>query len=181
MKVSCNWLRELVELPPTVAALVDLLTLAGVEVEGVETRGCTIPNVVVAQIRESVQHPNADRLSVCQVDDGTGTARQIVCGAKNYQVGDKVPLALPGAKLGPDFTIKVGKLRGVESPGDDVQREGTRSRRRTRTGCSFSRRMRRLARRSRSFSRRYDARSGDHAESRGPAERRAASRGKSQR
>ena len=125
MKVSLNWLRELVELPPTVPALVDLLTLAGVEVEGVETRGCSIPNVVVAQIKESVAHPNADRLSVCQVDDGTGTARQIVCGAKNYKVGDKVPLALPGAKLGPDpstgsgqaFTIKVGKLRGVESQG----------------------------------------------------------------
>ena len=117
MKVSLNWLRELVELPPTVPALVDLLTLAGVEVEGVETRGCAIPNVVVAQIKESVQHPNADRLSVCKVDDGSGTDRQIVCGAKNYKVGDKVPLALPGAKLGPDFTIKVGKLRGVESQG----------------------------------------------------------------
>ena len=117
MKVSLNWLAELVELPPTVPELVDLLTLAGVEVESVGTRGCTIPNVVVAQINESVQHPNADRLSVCQVDDGTGTARQIVCGAKNYKVGDKVPLALPGAKLGPDFTIKVGKLRGVESQG----------------------------------------------------------------
>jgi phenylalanyl-tRNA synthetase beta chain len=64
-----------------------------------------------------VPHPNADRLSVCQVDDGSGTARQIVCGAKNYKVGDKVPLALPGAVLGPDFTIKVGKLRGVESQG----------------------------------------------------------------
>ncbi len=117
MKVSLNWLRELVELPPTVHALVDLLTLAGVEVEGVETRGCAIPNVIVAQIKESVQHPNADRLSVCKVDDGSGAERQIVCGAKNYKVGDKVPLALPGAKLGPDFTIKVGKLRGVESQG----------------------------------------------------------------
>ncbi|MDR3403383.1 MAG: phenylalanine--tRNA ligase subunit beta [Chthoniobacter sp.] len=117
MKVSLNWLRELVELPPSVPQLVDLLTLAGVEVEGVETHGVNIPNVIVAQIRESVQHPNADRLSVCQVDDGTGTARQIVCGAKNYKVGDKVPLALPGAVLGPDFKIKVGKLRGVESQG----------------------------------------------------------------
>ncbi|MEP6670880.1 MAG: phenylalanine--tRNA ligase subunit beta [Chthoniobacter sp.] len=117
MKVSLNWLRELVELPSTVPQLVDLLTLAGVEVEGVETHGVNIPNVVVAQIRESVPHPNADRLSVCQVDDGTGTARQIVCGAKNYKVGDKVPLALPGAVLGPDFKIKVGKLRGVESQG----------------------------------------------------------------
>ena len=117
MKVSLNWLRELVDLPPSVPALVDLLTLAGVEVEGVETTGVAIANVVVAQIRESVQHPNADRLSVCQVDDGSGAARQIVCGAKNYAVGDKVPLALPGAVLGPDFKIKVGKLRGVESQG----------------------------------------------------------------
>jgi len=117
MKISLNWLRELVELPPTVSELVDLLTLAGVEVEDVITTGCVIPNVVVAQINESVQHPNADRLSVCQVDDGSGTPRQIVCGAKNYKVGDKVPLALPGAKLGPDFTIKVGKLRGMESQG----------------------------------------------------------------
>jgi phenylalanyl-tRNA synthetase beta chain len=117
MKVSLNWLRELVELPPTVPALVDLLTMAGVEVEGIETTGCSIPKVVVAQINESVQHPNADRLSVCTVDDGSGTPRQIVCGAKNYQVGDKVPLALPGAQLAPDFTIKAGKLRGVESNG----------------------------------------------------------------
>ena len=117
MKVSLNWLRELVELPSSVPQLIDLLTLAGMEVEGVETHGVNIPKVIVAQIRESVPHPNADRLSVCQVDDGSGTARQIVCGAKNYKVGDKVPLALPGAVLGPDFTIKVGKLRGVESQG----------------------------------------------------------------
>jgi phenylalanyl-tRNA synthetase beta chain len=117
MKVSLNWLRELVDLPPTVDELVTLLTMAGVEVEGIETTGCAIPSVVVAEVKSSEQHPNADRLSVCQVDDGSGTARQIVCGAKNYRVGDKVPLALPGAKLGPDFTIKVGKLRGVESQG----------------------------------------------------------------
>jgi phenylalanyl-tRNA synthetase beta chain len=117
MKVSLNWLREFVELPATVPALVDLLTLAGVEVEEVITTGVAIPNVVVAQIKESVQHPNADRLSVTKVDDGSGAERQIVCGAKNYKVGDKVPLALPGAVLGPDFKIKVGKLRGVESQG----------------------------------------------------------------
>ena len=84
MKISLNWLRELVELPPTVDELVRLLTMAGVEVEGVETHGVTIEKVVVAQILESVQHPNADRLSVCQVDDGSGHPRQIVCGAKNY-------------------------------------------------------------------------------------------------
>jgi phenylalanyl-tRNA synthetase beta chain len=117
MKVSLNWLQKFVELPASVPALVDLLTLAGVEVEEVIQTGVAIPNVVVVQIQESVQHPNADRLSVCQVDDGSATRRQIVCGAKNYKVGDKVPLALPGAVLGLDFKIKVGKLRGVESQG----------------------------------------------------------------
>jgi phenylalanyl-tRNA synthetase beta chain len=117
MKVSLNWLKEFVELPVVTADLTQLLTLAGVEVEGVETHGVLIDNVVVAQILESAQHPNADRLSVCRVDDGSGEIRQIVCGAKNYAVGDKVPLARPGAVLPDDFKIKVGKLRGVESQG----------------------------------------------------------------
>src|SRR4051812_21507015 len=117
MKLSLNWLREYVDLPATTDALAELLTMSGLEVEAIHTRGAAFPNVVVAQIRESVQHPNADRLSVCQVDDGSGPLRQIVCGAKNYQVGDKVPLALPGAVLPGDFKIKAGKLRGVESNG----------------------------------------------------------------
>ena len=117
MKVSLNWLKELVEIPADVAALSELLTKAGVEVEGIETCGCTIEKVVVAQVLESVQHPNADRLSVCKVADGSPEPRQIVCGAKNYKVGDKVPLALPGAVMPGDFKIKVGKLRGVESLG----------------------------------------------------------------
>lgn len=117
MKVSLNWLRDYVEVPASVPKLADLLTRAGVEVEGVQTLGVAIPKVVVAQILESSQHPNADRLSVCRVDDGSGLPRQIVCGAKNYKVGDKVPLALPGAVLPGDFKIKVGKLRGVESEG----------------------------------------------------------------
>jgi phenylalanyl-tRNA synthetase beta chain len=117
MKVSLNWLKEFVELPATVVELTELLTLAGVEVEGVETHGMTIEKVVVAQVLESVQHPNADRLSVCKVDDGSGAPKQIVCGAKNYKVGDKVPLAQAGAVLPGDFKIKVGKLRGVESQG----------------------------------------------------------------
>lgn len=117
MKVSLQWLRELVDLPRSVEELVELLTIAGIEVEHVEQRGCDLPNVVIAQIRQSVSHPNADRLSVCEVDDGSGNLRQIVCGAKNYKVGDKVPLALPGAVLPGNFAIKVGKLRGVESHG----------------------------------------------------------------
>jgi phenylalanyl-tRNA synthetase beta chain len=117
MKFSLNWLGEFVELPNDVGQLSDLLTLAGVEIEGVENRGANFPNVVVAQITSSAQHPNADRLSVCQVDDGSGQPRQIVCGAKNYKVGDKVPLAQPGAVLPGDFKIKASKLRGVESQG----------------------------------------------------------------
>ena len=117
MKFSLNWLREFVELPNDVAQLSELLTLAGVEIEGIEARGANFAQVVVAQITASAQHPNADRLSVCQVDDGSGQPRQIVCGAKNYKVGDKVPLAQPGAVLSGDLKIKASKLRGVESQG----------------------------------------------------------------
>ena len=117
MKFSANWLGEFVELPAKIEDLAELLTMAGVEIEGIEQRGANFENVVVAQIKASAQHPNADRLSVCQVDDGSGTERQIVCGAKNYKVGDKVPLALPGATLPNGTKIKESKLRGVESQG----------------------------------------------------------------
>ena len=118
MKVSLSWLSTHIDLSTyTTAQLTDLLTFAGVEVEGVDEKGVSSDKVVVAQIREFVQHPNADRLSVCQVDDGTGPLRQIVCGAKNFKAGDKVPLALPGAILPGNFEIKEGKLRGVASNG----------------------------------------------------------------
>ncbi len=117
MKFSINWLREFVELPASVEELSDLLTFAGVEIEGIDQRGLDLDHVVVGQINASAQHPNADRLSVCEVDDGTNPKRQIVCGAKNYKVGDKVPVALPGAALPNGLKIKVSKLRGVESQG----------------------------------------------------------------
>ncbi len=117
MKISLNWLSEFVDLTLDAESLSHLLTMAGVEVEDIHYLGGTFPQVIVAQIISSEPHPNADRLSVCSVDDGSGTPRQIVCGAKNYRVGDKVPLALPGAKLPGDFHIKKGKLRGVESDG----------------------------------------------------------------
>ena len=117
MKISLNWLRDFVNCGLSAADLEALFRRAGLEVAGVQERGADFDNVVVAQILESAQHPNADRLSVCKVDDGSGTPRQIVCGAKNYAVGDKVPLALPGAVLPGDFKIKTGKLRGVESEG----------------------------------------------------------------
>jgi len=117
MKFSVNWLREFVDLPDKIDKLAELLTLAGVEIEAIETRGAKIDKVIVAQIKESSRHPNADRLTVCTVDDGSGQTRQIVCGATNYKVGDKVPLALPGAVLPNGLEIKKSKLRGVESEG----------------------------------------------------------------
>src|SRR6202048_521228 len=117
MKFSVTWLRDFVDLPDKIDKLADLLTLAGVEIEAIEERGAKIDKVIVAQITASSQHPNADRLTVCEVDDGSGTRRQIVCGAKNYKVGDKVPLALPGAKLPNGLEIKKSKLRGVDSEG----------------------------------------------------------------
>jgi phenylalanyl-tRNA synthetase beta chain len=83
VKFSVNWLREFVELPASVEELADLLTFAGMEIEGIEKRGANFDKVVVAEIKASAQHPNADRLSVCQVDDGSGEQRQIVCGAKS--------------------------------------------------------------------------------------------------
>jgi len=117
MKFSVNWLREFVDLPRNAEEIAELLTRAGVETEGIETRGAKIDKVIVSQVNASSRHPNADRLTVCEVDDGSGAKRQIVCGATNYKVGDKVPLALPGAKLPNGTEIRKSKLRGVESEG----------------------------------------------------------------
>src|SRR5256886_4722687 len=117
MKFSVNWLREFVDLPKNPEEIAVLLTRAGVETENIEARGAKIDHVLVSQITASSRHPNADRLTVCEVDDGSGTKRQIVCGATNYKVGDKVPLALPGATLPNGTEIRKSKLRGVESEG----------------------------------------------------------------
>ncbi len=117
MKFSINWLREFVDLPKNPEEIAELLTRAGIETKNIETRGAKIDNVIVSQITAASRHPNADRLTVCAVDDGSGTKRQIVCGATNYKVGDKVPLALPGAKLPNGTEIRKSKLRGVESEG----------------------------------------------------------------
>jgi phenylalanyl-tRNA synthetase beta chain len=117
MKFSVNWLREFVDLPKNPEEIAELLTRAGIETKNIKTRGANIDKVVVSQITASSRHPNADRLTVCEVYDGSGTKRQIVCGATNYKVGDKVPLALPGAKLPNGTEIRKSKLRGVESEG----------------------------------------------------------------
>ncbi|MCE0497347.1 MAG: phenylalanine--tRNA ligase subunit beta [Methylacidiphilales bacterium] len=116
MKFSLSWLSHYVEVTVPVPQLLDQLTLSGTEVEHVAKTGVESPLIVVAQILSSAPHPNADRLSICQVNDGQGV-RQIVCGAKNYKSGDKVPLALPGAKLPGGLVIKESKLRGELSQG----------------------------------------------------------------
>lgn len=118
MNVSLNWLATHVDLKGKSPEELDkLLTFAGVEVEGIEVKGIASDKIVVAQIVEAVQHPDADKLKVTQVDAGEGQLRQIVCGAKNYQIGDKVPCCLPGATLPGGFTIGETKMRGVESKG----------------------------------------------------------------
>ena len=117
MKFSVNWLREFVDLPKNPEEIAELLNRAGIETKNIETRGANIDKVIVSQITASSRHPNADRLTVCEVDDGSGAKRQIVCGATNYKVGDKVPLALPGTKLPNGTEIRKSKLRGVESEG----------------------------------------------------------------
>ncbi|MGJ8696141.1 MAG: phenylalanine--tRNA ligase subunit beta [Verrucomicrobiaceae bacterium] len=117
MNVSLNWLKERLDFGTrTLDEVCDLLTFAGIEIEGLHPVGVQSDKIVVAEIKEAVQHPDADKLKVTQVDAGEGSLRQIVCGAKNYKVGDKVPCCLPGADLG-GFVIGETKMRGVESKG----------------------------------------------------------------
>ena len=117
MKFSESWLRKLVDPKLTSEELSHLLTMAGLEVEALDPVAPAFDSVVVAHVLEVVKHPDADRLNVCQVDNGSGTPTTIVCGAPNVAVGLNVPCALPGAKLPGDFTIKVAKVRGIESSG----------------------------------------------------------------
>lgn len=101
----------------TLQQLSDAFVQLGHEVEGLEAKGFSIANVVVGKVLERIQHPNADKLGVCTVDAGEGQTRQIVCGAPNARAGMTVAVALPGAVLPGDFTIKVSKIRDVESCG----------------------------------------------------------------
>ena len=127
MQFPESWLRAFCNPPRTTAELADLLTMAGLEVEGLAPAAPPFTRVVVGEIVEAEQHPNADRLRVCRVTAGAHSPDgllQIVCGAPNARVGIKVPLALVGAELPPaegvdgaPFTIQLGQLRGVESQG----------------------------------------------------------------
>ena len=122
MQFPESWLREFCNPPLSTRQLADTLTMAGLEVEELKAVAPPFTRVVVGEIKEAVQHPNADRLRVCKVDVGQGALLDIVCGAPNARAGIKVPCALVGAELppGPDgkpLLIKVGLLRGVQSQG----------------------------------------------------------------
>lgn len=119
MKVSFQALSRHLDLAGvTPERVAEALPMLGLEVESVTTFGLApLPLVVVGEIKSFEKHPKADRLSVCQVDAGEGTLRQIVCGAKNFKTGDRVPVALPGTVMPGGFEIKVSKLRDVDSAG----------------------------------------------------------------
>ncbi len=121
MKVSEKWLREWIDTPQSLDAIADKLTMSGCEVEARDPVATAFSSIVVGHVLEREKHPDADKLSVCKVDNGRGETLQIVCGASNVRAGLKVPLALIGAVLplpdGKDLKIKKGKLRGVESFG----------------------------------------------------------------
>src|SRR5690606_25714014 len=98
MKFSESWLRALIDPGLTSEALADLLTMAGLEVEAREPVAPAVSGVVVAEVKSVARHPDAERLSVCQVDTGTETL-QVVCGAPNVRAGMRVPCARVGARL----------------------------------------------------------------------------------
>ena len=119
MKISLTWLKDYVALDASIEEINRAITFLGFEVEGVITTGAPkLEHVVVGEVLTRDKHPNADKLSVCTVDVGTaGGVKTIVCGAQNYKVGDRVPVALVGAVLPGNFTIKQSKIRGHLSDG----------------------------------------------------------------
>ncbi|MBX2993435.1 MAG: phenylalanine--tRNA ligase subunit beta [Bdellovibrionaceae bacterium] len=120
MKISLKWLQDFVDVADYMnkpEALGALLTGAGLEVEEINNKSKDFANVVVGLILTKDKHPNADKLSLCQVTTGEGVVHQIVCGAQNHKANDRVIVALPGAVLPGNFAIKKAVVRGVESGG----------------------------------------------------------------
>ena len=116
MKVSLNWLRDFVEIRIELKELVNLLTMGGLEVESATTTGQGLEKVVVAEIQSVRRHPKADRLSLVEVKTDRERV-SVVCGATNIRAGQRVPLALVGAKLPNGLEIKRSKIRGETSDG----------------------------------------------------------------
>jgi phenylalanyl-tRNA synthetase beta chain len=117
MQFNVEWLKQWVATELDAKALATRLTGSGLEVDDIRPVAGDFSDVVVAEIEDCQPHPNADKLSLCTVNDGGDERLQIVCGAPNARAGIRVPLARVGAQIGPDFKIKRAKLRGVESCG----------------------------------------------------------------
>lgn len=116
MIVTYNWLKEFVDFQYSAQDLCDRLTMIGLEVDALVNIGGDLDSVIVAQLDSVAQHPDADRLTVCQVNTGTEVV-QVVCGATNHKTGDLIALAQPGSVLPGDFKIKKSKIRGQVSQG----------------------------------------------------------------
>src|SRR5499427_1644248 len=116
MKLPMSWLSEWIETEASAEQVAEALTLRGFYVEGIETLGHRYPGVVVSNVLEVTKHPNADRLSLCRVNGGTGEVH-VVCGAPNVHAGMIAALATVGAKLPDGTVIKKSKIRGEESQG----------------------------------------------------------------
>ncbi|RPI79843.1 MAG: phenylalanine--tRNA ligase subunit beta [Desulfobacteraceae bacterium] len=116
MRVSLNWLKEYVDIRLTPAELGERLTMAGLEVEAIEPIGQSLEGVVAGRILDFKRHPDADRLWLCQVDNGREQV-QVVCGAPNLAKGQITPLALPGTTLPNGMIVKESKIRGERSAG----------------------------------------------------------------
>jgi phenylalanyl-tRNA synthetase beta chain len=118
MKFTLSWLREHLDTDAPLAAIVDKLTMIGLEVESVEDKAKLLAPFTIAYVVEAKQHPNADRLRVCLVDTGSGDPVQVVCGAPNARTGMKGVFSPPGSFIpGKNITLGVGTIRGVESRG----------------------------------------------------------------
>ncbi len=116
MKVPLSWLKDYVDVDLTPKELASLLTFSGTEVEGIKSIGGEFTGIVVGEVISFERHPNADRLTVCQVNSGTETLT-VVCGAPNVAAGIKVPLATLGTLLPNGLKIKKAKVRGIDSFG----------------------------------------------------------------
>ncbi len=121
MKISLNWLREFVDFDMESSKIKDLLTIHTAEIEGLHDESKAFENMVVGQIKSISKHPNADKLSICQVDLGKDGVKQIVCGGNNLKENMLVAVAKPGAFVrwhgeGDLIELKEAKLRGEKSP-----------------------------------------------------------------
>lgn len=117
MKFTLSWLKTHLQTDASLNEITDTLTRIGLELEGVEDRGAVLAPFRIAHVIEAVQHPDADRLRACKVDTGSGIV-SVVCGAPNARTGMKAVFAPPGSHIpGSGITLKIGKIRGVESAG----------------------------------------------------------------